>query len=153
LPSFGYTPLSEGFGPWISSLILPGLTLGLLTVGELTRQLRNSTQDVMQREFVRTARGKGLRETTVLRRHVFRNASLPTVTLLGLEVISLLGGSAVVESVFALPGLGRQIVQATLSGDVPVIQAIVLVVAAIAVTVSTAVDLLYRLIDPRIKVA
>jgi len=152
-PTYGYTDLVTDPYEWFRHLVLPAITLGLLAAGELTRQLRGSMVDVMERDYIRTAAAKGLRPALILRRHAFRNAALPALTLLGLLVISLLGGSAVVETVFALPGLGREIVTATLGGDIPLIQGIVLVIAVLAIVINTVVDISYRLLDPRVKIS
>ena len=144
-PTYGYTDLVTDPYEWFRHLVLPAITLGLLAAGELTRQLRGSMVDVMERDYIRTAAAKGLRPALILRRHAFRNAALPALTLLG--------GSAVVKTVFALPGLGREIVTATLGGDIPLIQGIVLVIAVLAIVINTVVDISYRLLDPRVKIS
>jgi ABC-type dipeptide/oligopeptide/nickel transport system permease component len=132
-------------------LILPGVTLGLFYAGRLARLVRSSLLDVLQQDYVWTARAKGVRETVVILRHALRNASLPLVTVVGLELGSLLGGAVVTETVFAWPGIGKLAVDAVMSRDYPIVHAVVVVVALAFVLVNLAVDVLYVCLDPRIR--
>jgi ABC-type dipeptide/oligopeptide/nickel transport system permease component len=132
-------------------LLLPAFTLGFYVTGRITRMVRAGMLEVLGKEYIRTARAKGLLEGTVVWGHALRNASIPVVTLIGLEFASLLGGALIVETVFAWPGIGRLVVNAVLQRDFPVVQGVVLVSAAIFVVVNLIVDLLYSVLDPRIS--
>ncbi|WP_342513069.1 nickel ABC transporter permease [Sporosarcina sp. FSL K6-1522] len=141
---------SSGFDGW-SSLILPSITLGMILSGILARLVRSSMLEVMNQQYMSTARSKGISEWAVIIKHAFRNALLPTVTFLGLQFGSLLGGTVIVEQVFSWPGIGRLIIDAINQRDYPVIQGGVIFLAIIMVVVNLIVDLSYTLIDPRIK--
>ncbi|MFJ8057520.1 ABC transporter permease [Streptomyces sp. NPDC096142] len=141
----------ELIGPWIQHLILPATTLALSMAGYITRIVRASVLDVLGDDFVRTARMKGLTESAVVRRHVLRNSWLPIVTVLGLQFGSLLGGSVITETVFSYGGVGRLLVQGVLQRDYPVVQGAALAIALLFVLVNYAVDLLYMILDPRIR--
>jgi len=140
-------------GPWpgLRSLLLPALALGLIQAAILTRTTRAAVLEVFHAEHVRTARAKGLGERVVTWRHVFRNALVTVVTILGLQLGQLMAGSIVLENVFYLPGLGRLALGAISARDLPVVQGVVLVVAATIVAVNFAVDILYGVLDPRIR--
>jgi len=133
------------------AMILPAITLAAPAAAVLARMTRSTMLEVLNQDFVRTARAKGLRERIVILRHVLKNALIPVVTIIGLQFGGLLAGSVIVESVFSRPGLGRYTVTAIQSRDFPQIQGIVLVTAAIYVFVNLAVDLLYAVLDPRIR--
>ncbi|MEV6167222.1 ABC transporter permease [Streptomyces sp. NPDC051954] len=137
--------------PWIQHLILPAVTLALSMAGFITRIVRASVLEVLGDDFVRTARMKGLSEGVVVRRHVLRNAWLPIVTVLGLQFGSLLGGSVITETVFSYAGVGRLLVQGVLQRDYPVVQGAALAIALLFTLVNHAVDLLYTVLDPRIR--
>jgi len=143
LPSSGFDGLS--------SLILPSITLGMILSGILARLIRSSMLEVMNQQYMSTARSKGISEWSVIIKHGFRNALLPTITFLGLQFGSLLGGTVIVEQVFSWPGIGRLIIDAINQRDYPVIQGGVIFLAIIMVVVNLIVDLSYTLIDPRIK--
>ncbi|MCM8747405.1 ABC transporter permease [Thermomicrobium sp. CFH 73360] len=147
----GWFPVS-GAASW-RHLVLPAVTLGVLTSGILARLMRSSLLDELSRDYVRTARAKGLREATILTRHVLRNALIPVVTIVGLQLGQLLSGAVIIEAVFAYPGIGLLAVNALQARDFPLIQGIVLFVAVVYVLVNLAVDLLYCLIDPRVSYA
>jgi len=151
LPVFGIGRLSNGLWDVISHLVLPSVTLGTSMAGLLTRLTRSTLLDVLRVDYVRTARAKGLHETVVICKHVFRNALIPIVTVAGLQFGALLGGSMIVETVFAWPGMGRLAVQAVQQRDYPVIQGTTLVFAASFMLVILLVDLLYIFIDPRVR--
>ncbi len=153
LPVVGYVPVSEGGLAALLFLVLPILTLTISESGVLTRMMRSSAIDVLGLDYVTHARAKGLREGVVLRRHVFPNAFAPTLTLVGLTLGHLLGGVAVIETVFTLPGLGRLMVNAVLSRDYPVVQGCLLFTAFVYVLINLIVDLLYPLFDPRVAAA
>jgi len=133
------------------SLILPAVTLGTGATSIIARLCRSSLLEVLRQEFIRTARAKGAGELRVLYRHGLRNALIPVLSIVGLQFAGLLGGAVIVESVFGWPGLGRLAVDAIFNRDIPVIQGVVLVAAAIFVAVNLCVDLLYALVDPRIR--
>jgi peptide/nickel transport system permease protein/oligopeptide transport system permease protein len=132
-------------------LVLPALTLGASAAGILARMTRAATLEVLHSDYVRTARAKGLRETAVLLRHVLPTACIPVVTILGLQFGSLLGGAVITESVFGWPGMGRLIVDAIAARDYPLIQGALLVFATSFALINLAVDVLYAVIDPRIR--
>ena len=132
-------------------LVLPTLTLGLIFLAIYLRIMRASMLEVLNLDYVRTARAKGLDETRVVTRHVLRNALLPMVTLIGLQAGTMLGGSVVVESVFSLPGLGRLAYESVVQRDLNTLLGIVFVSALLVIVVNFAVDLLYARLDPRIS--
>jgi len=131
-------------------LVLPAVTLGLYSTGRLTRMIRSSVLEVATQDYVRTARAKGISERAVLGAHILRNAWLPVLSLLGVELASLLGGAVITETVFAWPGMGRLVVNAIYTRDYPVVQAAVFVIATIFVLLNLAIDLSYAVLDPRI---
>ncbi len=142
-------PSSGNFGP--RYIILPAITLAALLMAVLTRLTRAGMLDVLGEDYVRTARAKGLRERGVIVRHALRNALIPLVTVMGLQLGSLLGGAVIVEQVFAWPGIGRLAVTAISSRDYPIIQTVVLLASTVFVGINLAVDLLYAFLDPRIR--
>ena len=151
LPVVGY--VSFGQDPWraLSYLVLPIVTLTLVELGAITRMARASTIEVLRLEYIAHARAKGLSERAVLWRHALRNAFAPTWTLVGLILGNLLGGIAVLETVFTLPGIGRLMVDAIFARDYPVLQGCLLLITFVYVLVNLFVDLLYPLFDPRVK--
>jgi peptide/nickel transport system permease protein len=151
LPVQGYTPLSEGFGGWLSNLIMPAIALGMVYTALIARITRATMMEILQQDYVRTARAKGLSQRAVLFLHALKNAAVPIVTVIGVGVALLIGGAVVTESVFAIPGLGRLTVDAILRRDYPVIQGLVLFFSFVYVLVNLAVDLVYTLVDPRIR--
>lgn len=150
LPFVGYIPFSESAAQAALFLVMPVVTLTITESGVLTRMMRASCIDVLQLDYVTHARAKGLSEATVLVRHVFPNAFAPTLTLVGLTLGHLLGGVAVIETVFTLPGLGRLMVDSVLSRDYPVVQGCLLFTAVVYVVVNLLVDLCYPIFDPRV---
>jgi peptide/nickel transport system permease protein len=151
LPVQGYTPLSAGVWPWLQNLILPALALGCVYVALIARITRASMLEVLAQDYIRTARAKGLGERPILFVHALKNASVPIVTVIGIGIALLIGGAVVTETVFAIPGLGRLTVDAILGRDYPLIQGLVLLFSFIYVVVNLAVDLVYALLDPRIR--
>ncbi|GHC72987.1 ABC transporter permease [Limoniibacter endophyticus] len=150
LPVVGFVPFSENLWAAITYVILPIMTLMLIEVGVLTRMMRASAIEILRLEYVMHARAKGLSERRVLLRHVLPNAFAPTWTMIGLVLGGLLGGIAVLETVFTLPGLGRLLVDAIFARDYPVVQGCLLFTAVIYVIVNLIVDLCYPLFDPRV---
>jgi peptide/nickel transport system permease protein len=151
LPVQGYQRLADGVGGCLERLILPSCTLAVIYVALIARITRTSVLEVLNAEYVRTARAKGLTEAAVLMRHVLRNASVPIATVIGLGVALLIGGVVVTESVYSIPGLGRLVVDAVLARDYPTIQAVVLVFSVVYVVINLLVDLTYTILDPRIR--
>lgn len=151
LPVVGYTPFGEDFGAAFAYMIMPVATLALIEIGVLTRMVRANTIEALRMDYTTHARAKGLSEAVVLRRHVFPNAFAPTMTLIGLIIGQLLGGIAVVETVFNIPGIGRLLVDAIFNRDYPVIQGCLLFIAFCFVIINLIVDLLYPLFDPRVS--
>jgi len=133
-------------------LFLPGITLGITVAAYNARMIRSSMIEVLRQDYIRAAQAKGLKSRTVVMRHAFRNALIPVVTILGLQIGYLLSGAFVIENVFAWPGIGRFSVQALAWRDYPTIQGVVMITALIFLTINLLVDLLYALIDPRIRV-
>jgi peptide/nickel transport system permease protein len=134
-----------------ANIIMPGLTLSIYSIALVSRLVRATLIDVMQRDYIRTARAKGIREQIVLYRHALRNTMIPTVTVLGLQLGALLGGSVVVESVFAWPGVGWLMLQGIQNHDLPLVRAVVMVIGIGFVLINLIVDLLYSRLDPRIR--
>ena len=150
-PTGGYVELGRGVGPWLRSLVMPATALGLAQLGLLARITRATMLEVLRQDYVRTARAKGVPERRVIDKHALANTLIPVVTVIGIIVGILLGGAVVVESVFALPGVGRLIIGAILRRDYPVIQNNLLLTATIFVFVNILVDILYAWLDPRVR--
>jgi peptide/nickel transport system permease protein len=151
LPATGYVPISENFGAGLLHLVLPVLTVSVILVAHVSRMVRSELIDVLHTDYVRAARLKGLSSAAVLFRHAIRNALLPTITIVALDVGYLLGGVIVVEEIFALPGIGRQLIVAIQSRDLPSIQAGALIMAATYAVANFLADLAYVWLDPRIR--
>jgi peptide/nickel transport system permease protein len=151
VPVQGYTPISQGIWPWFKNLILPSITLGTVYIALIARITRATMLEVLQQDYVRTAQAKGVSNRDVLFLHSLKNAAVPVVTIIGIGVALLIGGAVVTESVFAIPGLGRLTLDAILRRDYPVIQGVVLIFSFVYVLVNLAVDLIYTLVDPRIR--
>lgn len=149
LPATGYQPMSAGLDQWLKHLILPGTALGLVAAAEIGRQLRSSMVHTLQQEYIRTATAKGMRSRTVVWRHALKNALMPVVTVVGMQVGYMLGGTAVIESVFGIKGLGDFAVQAVLNSDLPAIQGMVILAVSVTVLASLVVDISYAYLNPR----
>ncbi len=145
----GWLPVS-GYGT-PAHLILPAVVLGFYSIGRISRLVRSGMLEVLGKEYIRTARAKGLLENSVVWGHALRNASIPVVTLLGLEFASMLSGALIIETVFSWPGLGRLVVSSVFSRDFPVVQGVVLTYAVIFVAANLLVDVTYSILDPRIS--
>ncbi|MFC4599845.1 ABC transporter permease [Cohnella hongkongensis] len=150
-PTYGYVPWSENPAQALRSLFLPSLALAVPGIAVVIRYLRNTLLDQFRMDYVRTAKSKGLRDRLVLYRHVLRNSLVPVLTIVGLLIADTLGGSIVVENVFALPGLGNLLITSIGTRDLPLLQTMVLYIAVIVVCIHFIVDILYRVIDPRIR--
>ena len=156
-PAGGFPGWSEdeGGGLWdgLQALLLPAIALAVVQAAILARFIRSALLDVLREDFVRTARAKGLSRRAVLWGHVLRNAMVPVVTVMGLQFANLITGTVVIENVFSLPGLGRLVFQAIGNRDLPLVQNIVMLLAATVIVINFVVDVLYAVIDPRLKVA
>ena len=150
-PSTGYKPITEGFGEWLMHMILPALALGMALGAELQRQTRSSISDVLSADYIRTARAQGLTRREVLWGRALKNGSGPLVTVVGFQIAILLGGSVVVEKVFSLPGLGSLMIDAVLTKDLPVIQGVVLINAAFVICINLLTDVVYTLLNPKVR--
>ena len=150
-PVQGYQPLSEGLGGFLYRLVLPTLALSTVYIALIARMARTSVLEVLDEDYVRTARAKGLTEPRVVIVHALRNAAVPIVTVIGVGIALLIGGVVVTESVFNIPGLGRLTVDAVLARDYPTVQAVILLFSVMYVLVNLAIDLLYTVLDPRIR--
>jgi peptide/nickel transport system permease protein len=151
LPVQGYTPIANGAWPWFRNLILPAISLGGVYIALIARITRATMLEILQQDYIRTARAKGSGQRTILFLHALKNAAVPIVTVIGIGVALLIGGAVVTESVFAIPGLGRLTVDAILRRDYPVIQGVILLFSFVYVLVNLLIDLSYTLFDPRIR--
>jgi peptide/nickel transport system permease protein len=151
LPVQGYTAFSNGFFPWLENLILPSVALGGVYIALIARITRATMLEVLQQDYIRTARAKGAGQSNILFLHALKNAAVPIVTVIGIGIALLIGGAVVTESVFAIPGVGRLTVDAILRRDYPVIQGVVLLFSFVYVLVNLLIDLAYTLFDPRIR--
>ncbi len=151
LPPTGYVSPAVSPTQWMQHMLLPAATLGFILAASTMRMVRSGVLEVLGREYVRTARAKGLAETAVLGRHVLRNALIPAITVIGLQLADLLGGTVIIESVFALPGLGRLTLDSIFARDYPVLQSSILMLTGIFVLANLLADITYALIDPRLR--
>jgi peptide/nickel transport system permease protein len=151
LPISGYVSLSQDLLAGIKSLTLPAITLGLALAAVVTRTLRSSLLETLNEDYVRTARAKGLSEQLVIRRHALKNGLIPVVTILGLQLGTLVGGAVITEFIFALPGVGRLVVDAVFSRDYPLVQGVILLISIGFVLSNLVVDIVYGWLDPRIR--
>ena len=150
-PSSGYVPLSESITGNLRSFFLPSLTLAVGLAAVLVRVTRSAMLEVLDQNFIRFLHAKGLRNRLIIYKHALRNASIPIITVIGLQFGYLLGGAVIVEEVFSLPGVGRLIITATLERNYPVVQAGMLVVALMFILVNLATDILYAVLNPKIR--
>jgi peptide/nickel transport system permease protein len=151
LPATGYVPLTEDFARGLKHMVLPVVTVSIILIAHVSRMVRSELVDVLHTDYIRAARLKGLSARTVLFRHALRNALLPTITIVALDVGYLLGGVIVVEEIFALPGLGRQLIVAIQARDLPSIQAGALIMASTYAIANFAADMAYAWLDKRIQ--
>jgi peptide/nickel transport system permease protein len=152
LPVQGYkSPFIEGIGPFFAHITLPTLTLSVIFIALIARMTRASVIEVLEEDYVRTARAKGQSELKVLMRHALRNAAVPIITVIGIGIALLIGGVVVTESVYNIPGLGRLVLDAVLARDYPIIQGLILFFSFIYIVLNLLIDLSYSLLDPRIR--
>jgi peptide/nickel transport system permease protein len=153
LPPLGYVEFTKDPMENLQRMILPALSLSLPLAAVLMRNTRSAVLEVLNQDYVRVARAKGLQARSVLLRHVMPNAALPIVTVAGIQIAALLGGTVIIEQIFSLPGIGRYVFDAIANRDYPVVQGVTLVVAAIFISVTLVVDILYAVLDPRLRAA
>jgi peptide/nickel transport system permease protein len=151
LPTFGYASITEQPLQALRFLVLPAVTLGATMVGSVARNTRSALLDELGRDYVRTARAKGLTERLVLSGHVFKNAAVPVVTVGGLQFAYVLGGDVIVEQIFQWPGIGRLVVQSIFDRDFPLVQGVVLLAGLLLMLANLVIDVSYRFLDPRIR--
>jgi len=151
LPVQGYTSIREGFWPFLQRLILPSVALGCTYIALIARITRASMLDVLSQDYIRTAEAKGLAADKVLIGHALKNAAVPIITVIGIGIALLISGVVVTETVFAIPGIGRLVVDAILRRDYPIIQGVILLFSAVYVLINLAVDISYTFLDPRIR--
>ena len=151
LPVQGYTSIREGFWPWLQRLILPSVALGFTYIALIARITRASMLDVLSQDYIRTAQAKGLAAGKVLVGHALKNAAVPIITVIGIGIALLISGVVVTETVFAIPGIGRLVVDAILRRDYPIIQGVILIFSGVYVLINLAVDISYTFLDPRIR--
>jgi peptide/nickel transport system permease protein len=152
LPPSGYVKFTEDPRGWLEHIILPAIALGVWSAASLARQLRASLIDALDTRYVRTAWAKGASTRRVVLKHAMKNAAIPVVTVLGLQIGFLLGGTVIIEQIFSIPGMGPYFIRAVTSFDVPVIQGVAIVFVLITVALSLLVDISYGLLDPRVRV-
>lgn len=150
-PRMGFTELAEGPGTYLLQFVLPAIILGIASAAAIMRLTRGMLLEVLRQDYVRTAWAKGLQERVVVLKHSLKNAIIPVVTVLGLQIAQIAGGSVIIESIFGLPGMGQFLVEAITQRDYPVIQGINLLIVVIIVATNLLVDLCYAMIDPRIR--
>jgi len=150
-PATGYVPFDEDPAAWALSLFLPVTAVVIASVGPASQQFRGAVKDVLEKDFVRTLRARGMRPTPVILRHVFRNAAGPGIIILGLQVIVLMGGVVVIERVFSLPGVGELTVTNSLLGDIPVVMGCVVFIIAVVIVVNLATDLINAALNPKVR--
>jgi peptide/nickel transport system permease protein len=151
LPSSGFVPLAQDPLGWFRSLVMPAAMLSLFQIGFLARMTRSAMLDVLSQDFIRTARSKGLSEWSTVGKHAFRNALIMVITAMGILISTAIGGSVVIEQVFALPGIGRLVVQGILARDYPLVQGVMLIYGFAFVAINLMVDVLYTVADPRVR--
>ncbi len=151
LPVQGYTSPFQDLGKSVRQLIMPIFCLSIFPIASITRQTRSSMLEVMRQDYIRTAWSKGLKERIIVSKHALKNALIPVVTLLGMSLSHIIGGSVIIETVFNIPGMGRMAVNAVFAHDYPVVQGFIFLIAVLIVTVNLIVDISYGWLDPRIR--
>lgn len=152
-PATGYAPIAAGIGPWIWALVLPVVALSLGGTTLVAKQMRDSAKEALQKDYVRFLRANGVGEVSIVLRHVLKNAAIPSITILGIGAVSALTGTVFIENVFVLPGLGSLATQVTLNNDLPVLLGIGVLFTLFAVVISLVVDLLYGVLNPKVRTA
>ena len=150
-PMTGYSEISQGVVAHASQFILPGIVLGVASAAALMRLIRGMLLEVMRQDYIRTAWAKGLRERVVVMKHSLKNAVIPVITVLGIQIAQIIGGTVIIETIFGLPGIGRFLFDAIMQRDYPVIQGVNLVIVSMIVLINLSVDALYAVLDPRIR--
>ncbi len=153
LPATGYVPFADDPLDWVARLTLPSITLGVGVAAELARQVRGSMIDVLSRDYIQTARAKGLSTWSILVKHALKNAAIPVVTVLGLQIRRLLGGAVIVEQIFAMNGVGSLAVRAVFLRDLPVLLGVALITAVVVLLINLMVDMSYSYFDPKVRQA
>lgn len=153
LPSGGYTGFWESPVDWARHLVLPVITMSIFVTGEIARQLRTGLITVLDRDYIRAARARGLSNSRVIGRHALRNAAMPALTIVGIRVGHLLAGSIIIEQIFRIPGIGTYTLSAIQNRDFPVIQGVVLAAGLIVVAVSLIIDIMYAALNPKVRVS
>lgn len=149
----GYVPITTSFGGWVTSVTLPVIALSVGAIATVAQQVRGSVIDALSRDYVRTLRSRGLGMNRVVYKHVLRNAGGPALAVLAVQFVGMLGGAVVIEQVFALPGIGQMAVQATTSGDIPVVMGVVIVTAILVVIVNLLIDLAQAALNPKVRLS
>ena len=152
LPPSGFTRITDSPLGWLRHILLPAIALGVASAASLARQLRSELIDVLDQSYIRTAWAKGARSRRVVGKHALKNAAIPAVTILGLQIGYLLGGAVIVEQIFSLPGLGTYFIRGVLSSDVPVIQGVTVLFVLVQLVMSLAVDVAYGALNPKVRV-
>jgi peptide/nickel transport system permease protein len=152
LPATGYVSISDSLWGWLRGLVLPVITLAVVGITGITKQTRDAIRDVMNQDYIAALRADGVPESSIIFRHALRNAAIPIVTLIGVFFIGMLGGTVLVESVFVMPGLGSLAVSSAQTGDLPMLQGIVVVFCVIVIVANLLVDVIYGLLNPRVRV-
>lgn len=150
-PTAGYVPITEDVASWLHYIILPAIVLAMIEVGLIARMLRDGMLEGVNQDYTKTARSKGLKEGSILVKHVFPNALIPTTTVIGVSVAGLLGGTVIVETIFTIPGIGHLLIDSIHRRDFPVVQGSILFISTVYVLVNLLIDIVYALLDPRIK--
>ena len=151
LPSAGYVSLRVSFFDWLRSIILPSLSLAIISSAVLIRMIRNSIIENMNEDYARTATGKGITQRRVFTKHILKNAMIPVLSLFGLQVASILAGTIIIESVFSIPGMGRLLLYSVQRRDLPVVQGVVIWIAVVTILINFFMDIIHMAIDPRIR--
>lgn len=150
-PVAGYVPLAEGLFNHLRFIIMPGISLGIMSAAHIARMVRSSMLDVLSRDYIKTARAKGLREKFVIYKHALRNAFIPALEIIGQQIGLLIGGAAVIETVFNIPGIGQLVVTAIERRDYPIIQGIILIIASSYVLINLLLDFMYGIVNPQVR--
>jgi len=149
----GYIPITTSFSGWVASVTLPIIALAIGAIATVAQQVRGSVVDAMSKDYVRTLRSRGLGTNRVIYKHVLRNAGGPALAVLAVQFIGLLGGAVIIEQIFALPGIGQLAVQATTSGDIPIVMGVVIATAIIVVIVNLLIDLAQAALNPKVRLS
>ncbi len=151
LPSGGYVPMKADVIEWLKSVILPALSLAIISSSVLIRMIRSSIIEIMNEDYARTATGKGVSQRRVFNKHILKNAMIPVLSIFGLQVASILAGTIIIESVFSIPGMGRLLLYSVQRRDLPVVQGVVIWIAVITILINFIMDMVHMAIDPRIR--